>query len=202
MGILAKLNASSGGMPTAFRDDPEHHRSVTTLASRLCGKAFGFVKRNLSEAQPRKDAANGERGARKGAAAPVPAQHWRDPERGTFTGGVCGPAVSTISEALAASVRSKLKAISGPEARGRCGKLIGSAIGPPGSPKKVRRAVAVAVPLFTTVNSVFQFSSAAIWGIVPIRVRPGRDAACWSIVKAALVMVRVVERSPPVIART
>ena len=82
LGIPAKLNACSEGSRTAFRDDPEHHRSVATLASRLCGKAFGFVKRNLSGAQRRKDAANGERGAGKGAAALVPAQHWRDPERG------------------------------------------------------------------------------------------------------------------------
>jgi hypothetical protein len=38
-----------------------------TLASRLCGKVFGFVKRNLSEAKRRKDAASRERGAGKGA---------------------------------------------------------------------------------------------------------------------------------------
>ena len=42
---------------------------------------FGFVKRNLSEAQRRKSATSGERGAGKGAAALVPAQHWRRPER-------------------------------------------------------------------------------------------------------------------------
>jgi hypothetical protein len=29
---------------TAFRDDPEHHRRVATLASRLRWKVFGFVK--------------------------------------------------------------------------------------------------------------------------------------------------------------
>jgi len=44
-------------------------------------EVFGFVKRNLSEAQRRKDAASGERGAGKGAAALVPAQRWSDPER-------------------------------------------------------------------------------------------------------------------------
>jgi hypothetical protein len=44
-------------------------------------EVFGFVKRNLSGAQRRKDAASGERGAGKGAAALVPAQRWRDPER-------------------------------------------------------------------------------------------------------------------------
>src|SRR5580704_6822400 len=69
------------GSRTAFRDDPEHHRSVATLASRLCKKVFGFVKRNLSGAQRRKDAASRERGTGKGATALVPAQRWRDPER-------------------------------------------------------------------------------------------------------------------------
>ena len=49
-----------------------------TLASRLCGKVFGFVKRNLSEAKRRKDAASRERGAGKGAAALVPAQRGRN----------------------------------------------------------------------------------------------------------------------------
>jgi len=44
LGIPAKLNACSEGSRTAFRDDPEHHRSVATLASRLCWKVFGFVK--------------------------------------------------------------------------------------------------------------------------------------------------------------
>jgi len=43
-------------------------------------EVFGFVKRNLSGAQRRKDAASGERSAGKGAAALVPAQRWRDPE--------------------------------------------------------------------------------------------------------------------------
>jgi hypothetical protein len=47
----------------------------------LCGKVFGFVKINLSEAQRRKNAASEERGAGKGAAALVPAQRWRDRER-------------------------------------------------------------------------------------------------------------------------
>jgi hypothetical protein len=42
---------------------------------------FGFVKRNLSEAERRKDAASGERGAGKGAAALVPASAHGDPER-------------------------------------------------------------------------------------------------------------------------
>jgi len=44
-------------------------------------EVFGFVKRNLSEAQRRKDAASGERGAGKGAAALVPASAHSNPER-------------------------------------------------------------------------------------------------------------------------
>jgi hypothetical protein len=46
---------------------------VATLATRLCGKVFGFVKRDLSGAKRRNGAASGERGAGKGAAALVPA---------------------------------------------------------------------------------------------------------------------------------
>ena len=44
-------------------------------------EVFGFVKRNLSEAQRRKKTASGVRGAGKGAAALVPASAHRDPER-------------------------------------------------------------------------------------------------------------------------
>ena len=66
---------------TAFRDDPEHHRSVATLAFRLCKKYLASLRENLSEAQRRKSSASGERGAGKGAAALVHAQRWRNPER-------------------------------------------------------------------------------------------------------------------------
>src|SRR5262249_59939045 len=85
MGIPVKLNASSEGSRTAFQDDPEHHRSVATLASRLCGKAFGFVKRNLSGAQRRKDAANGERARGKGR------QPLSPPSTGETRGAVSAP---------------------------------------------------------------------------------------------------------------
>ena len=53
LGIPAKPNAKSVVIRTAFWDDPEHHRSVATPATRLCGKVFGFVNRNLfrSEAE-------------------------------------------------------------------------------------------------------------------------------------------------------
>ena len=42
-GIPAKLSACGGGSRTLFRDDPEHHRSVATLVSRLCWRVFGFI---------------------------------------------------------------------------------------------------------------------------------------------------------------
>ena len=45
----------------------------------MCGKVFGFVKRNLPGAKRRKSAASGERGAGKGAAALVPASAHGDP---------------------------------------------------------------------------------------------------------------------------
>jgi len=77
-----KLNADSEGKTNGIPDDPEHHRSVATLATRLCGKVFGFVKENLSGAQRRKSAASGERGAGKGAAALVPASALKKPMGG------------------------------------------------------------------------------------------------------------------------
>jgi len=66
------------GSRTAFRDDPEHHRSVATLATRLCGKVFGFVKRNPSGAKRRPDAASGQRGVGKGG-RPCPTSAHSDP---------------------------------------------------------------------------------------------------------------------------
>ena len=44
-------------------------------------EVFGFVKRNLSGAQRREDAACGERGAGKGATALVPASALENTER-------------------------------------------------------------------------------------------------------------------------
>ena len=63
-----------------IRDDPEHPSERSDAGISIVQEVFGFVKRNLSEAT-RKDAASGERGAGKGAAALVPAQRWTDPER-------------------------------------------------------------------------------------------------------------------------
>jgi hypothetical protein len=48
------------------------------VATRLCAKVFGFVKRNLSGAQRRKDAASGQRGAGKGG-RPCPASAHSNP---------------------------------------------------------------------------------------------------------------------------
>jgi hypothetical protein len=79
--LASKVGSFLASAEAAFRDDPEHHRSVATLATRLCGKVFAFVKRNLSGAQRRMDAASGEMGAGKAAAALVPASAHRSPER-------------------------------------------------------------------------------------------------------------------------
>src|SRR5689334_22654909 len=43
----------------------------------LCGKVFGFIKRNLSGAQRRKSVASGERSAEKGTVSLVTAERWR-----------------------------------------------------------------------------------------------------------------------------
>src|SRR5215831_9532234 len=45
-GFRRSRTLSPKGSRTAFRDDPEHHGSVATLASRLCKKVFGFVNKN------------------------------------------------------------------------------------------------------------------------------------------------------------
>jgi hypothetical protein len=45
-------------------------------------EVFGFVKRNLSGAKRRQDAASGERGAGKGAQPLSPPQHAEIPKRG------------------------------------------------------------------------------------------------------------------------
>src|SRR6202162_6477715 len=37
------------GIRTAFRDDPEHHRSVATLASRLCNKCSASSRETCPE---------------------------------------------------------------------------------------------------------------------------------------------------------
>src|SRR5438552_654627 len=78
--------------------NPEHHRSVATLAPRLCGKVFGFVKENLSGAQRRKDTARGEGGrGYRGKGRPLsPPQHTATPERDQRSG---------ISAMLVAGIR-------------------------------------------------------------------------------------------------
>jgi hypothetical protein len=72
VGVPVKLNARSRGKPNGIPDDPEHHRSVATLACRLCWEVFGFVKGNLSGAQRRQSAASEERGCGKRDGRPCP----------------------------------------------------------------------------------------------------------------------------------
>jgi hypothetical protein len=42
LGFPAKLSARSDGKPKALCDDPDHHRSVATLATRSCLQVFGL----------------------------------------------------------------------------------------------------------------------------------------------------------------
>ena len=81
LGIPAKLNAQSGrspnGIPGGTRTPSERSDAGISIAQEV----FGFGKKKMSGAQRRKDAASGERGAGKGAAALVPASAHSDPER-------------------------------------------------------------------------------------------------------------------------
>jgi hypothetical protein len=79
--IPTKPNAVSEGKPNGIpgRTRTPSERSDASIS--IVQEVFGFVKRNLSEAQRRKNAASGERGAGKGAAALVPASVHSDPER-------------------------------------------------------------------------------------------------------------------------
>src|SRR5882757_3748318 len=86
---LGQLNENCGfrrrrtlipkGTRTAFRAEGEQFSERSDAGISIVQEVFVFVKENLSGAQRRKSAASGERGAGKGAAALVPAQHWRDP---------------------------------------------------------------------------------------------------------------------------
>src|SRR5579862_3221539 len=125
----------------------------------------------------------------------------------TSTGGVCGPALSTIREALAARVWSNEAPSSGPDPAACCGNASGSVSGPvPAgsipSPEKLSRAVAAAVPLLTSVNAVVQFSSAARCDMEPIKESPGMVDDCSSAVNVTPPMLRESERSPPVFGDT
>src|ERR1700690_20267 len=53
-----------------------------------------------------------------------------------------------------------------------CGNVRGSVSEPLGSPKKLSCVCADAIPLLTSVNSVFQFSSAAMCGMEPMKLGP------------------------------
>jgi hypothetical protein len=64
-----------------FRDDPEHHRSIATLATRLCGKVFGFVKRNYPERSGGRMPLAGKGVRGKGRQPLSPPQHTVAPKR-------------------------------------------------------------------------------------------------------------------------
>src|SRR6185312_3674102 len=90
----------------------------------------------------------------------------------TCTGGVWGPAVCTINDAFPAIVRSIDAVKTELAPAGSWGNVSGSGSVPLGSPNKLSRAVAASVPLFTSVNHIVQFSSAATWGIEPTKLSP------------------------------
>jgi hypothetical protein len=68
------------GTRTAFRAEGEQSSERSDAGTSIVQEVFGFVKRNLSVAQRRKDAASGERGAGKGG-RPCPASAFSDLER-------------------------------------------------------------------------------------------------------------------------
>src|ERR1700733_14159066 len=68
------------GIRTAFRDDSEHHRSVATLASRLCRKCSASSRETCPERSGGKMPL-AEKGARgKGRQPLSPPQHTEAPE--------------------------------------------------------------------------------------------------------------------------
>src|SRR5689334_17584710 len=120
----------------------------------------------------------------------------------TSTGATWGPAVLTISEALAASVRSIEVAGSGAEAPVSWGNVKGSVSGPfplgsIASPKRLRRAVVEDEPSATSVKVVVQFSALAVCGMEPARVIPGTEDACCSTEKLTPATDNTAETSEP-----
>jgi hypothetical protein len=82
LGIPAKPNAESGIKSEQHSGMvPKTIGEHSGAGNSIVQEVFGFVKRNLSEAQRRKNAASGERGALKGATALVPASTHSGPER-------------------------------------------------------------------------------------------------------------------------
>ncbi len=75
MAIPAKMNAPSEGKPNG---SPARSRSSerSDAGSLMVKEVFGFVKRNLSEAERRKSTTSGEVKGRERGAALVPAQRW------------------------------------------------------------------------------------------------------------------------------
>ncbi len=108
----------------------------------------------------------------KPSTAPV-ADNCADP---TCTGGICGPAVLAIKEALAFKVPSSTAVRKGviPGCRGSA-KVSGST--PAGSPKRFNFASALVPLLLTRVKEVVQFSLAARCGSDPIKLLPGIEGS-------------------------
>jgi len=106
-----------------------------------------------------------------------------------------------------ARVWSKEAARNGPGAGGCCGNVKGSVSGPlpfgsRASPKKLRRAVADAALLLTSVKVLVQFSSAARCAIAPTKFKPLIAGACCSMVKVCPAIEREPLRSPPLLGST
>jgi len=81
LGIPAKLNAHSESKPKGIPGRSRTPSERSDAGHSIVQEVFGFVNRNLSGAQRRKNAVSGERGAGKGAAALVPASTLKQPER-------------------------------------------------------------------------------------------------------------------------
>src|SRR5579863_4350499 len=102
-----------------------------------------------------------------------------------------------ISEALAAIVRSNDEPVSKPPGPACCGKKSGTGSELPSPPNRLNRVCAAAGALLTKVNVVIQFSSAARWGIEPMKLKPGMEEASCSTVYGIPAIVKWAARSAP-----
>ena len=75
-------------------------------------------------------------------------------------------------------------------------------LGSTASPEKLKRDVAEAAPLFTSVNVVIQFSCAARCAMEPMTFRLAIEGACCSTSKATPATVKFPERSTLPLAAT
>jgi len=85
-GFRRSRTLNPGGIRTAFRDDPEHHRSAATLAPRLCKKCSASSRETYPKRREGRMPLAEKRGTGKGAAALVPASAHSDPERDERSG--------------------------------------------------------------------------------------------------------------------